>query len=101
MRGWIVDDDPIFQLAAEQVFRQVAGWDHVETFLRAREALETLQVRQRMDANALPDAILLDLNMPVVSGWEFIDEWERESVMCSKDIKIIIVSSHLEMAFRG
>lgn len=95
MRGWIVDDDPIFQMAAEQAFRQVSGWDRVETFLRARNALDDLQYRQRTEAFALPDAILLDLNMPVMDGWAFIEEWERESHMCPKDIRIIIVSANL------
>jgi CheY-like chemotaxis protein len=101
MRGWIVDDDPIFQLTAEQVFRQVSGWDNVETFLRAREALQVLQHRQRFEPYALPDAILLDLNMPVVDGWDFIDEWERESVMCNKKIRIIIVSASLGFSERN
>ena len=100
MRGWIVDDDPIFQLTAEQVFRQVSGWDKVESFLRAREALDELQYRHRSEPCTLPDAILLDLNMPVVNGWQFIEEWERESAMSQKDIRIIVVSASLGFSER-
>jgi CheY-like chemotaxis protein len=44
----------------------------------------------------LPDVILLDLNMPVMDGWQFLDEFIKFKV--SKKITVYIVSSSIDVA---
>ncbi len=41
----------------------------------------------------IPDAILLDLNMPVIDGWEFLDILEKENLVKNNDCKIIILTA--------
>ena len=44
----------------------------------------------------LPDAILLDLNMPVMDGWQFLDEFI--SLPITKEIHIFIMTSSIDPA---
>jgi CheY-like chemotaxis protein len=40
-----------------------------------------------------PDLILLDINMPVYDGWQFLDEFRKLKDKMSKDITVYLVSS--------
>lgn len=62
-RVLIVDDDLELRHMVSIVLKK-RGWDTVEAG-NGREALQSL------DSSALPSLILLDLNMPVMDGWEF------------------------------
>ena len=42
----------------------------------------------------LPEVIFLDLNMPIMDGWEFLDEFGKLSE--EKDIRIYILSSSVD-----
>ena len=64
----IVDDDPGIRGLLANLF-QVEGYD-VETATNGREALQKARTR-------VPDAIILDLRMPVMGGREFLQEWRR------------------------
>mgnify|MGYP001136968378 FL=1 len=44
------------------------------------------------NVDQLPDVLLLDLNMPIMNGWEFIDEYRKVKDQLAKQIKIYIVT---------
>ncbi|MEM6801417.1 MAG: response regulator, partial [Bacteroidota bacterium] len=58
--------------------------------LRGKEGLE--QLKNATDAN-LPDVIFLDINMPVMNAWEFLEEYKEISKNFSKEVKLFILSS--------
>ncbi|NNU34448.1 hypothetical protein HK413_10490 [Mucilaginibacter sp. S1162] len=41
----------------------------------------------------MPDFILLDINMPIMNGWEFLDEYKRLNIDPQGKSKIYIISS--------
>jgi CheY-like chemotaxis protein len=41
----------------------------------------------------LPNYILLDINMPIMNGWEFLDEYKHQNIDPSGKSKIFIISS--------
>ena len=45
------------------------------------------------DPEKLPDYILLDINMPIMNGWEFLDEYKRLNIDPLGKCKIFIISS--------
>ncbi len=79
----LVDDDATFNFISKVVLKSI-GEEDVDVALDGKEALDYLKENN-------PDTMLLDLNMPVMDGWELLEE------LCSTnscgDIKIAILSS--------
>lgn len=73
---YIVDDDPIFVFVMRKLLQKTGRFDQVEVLHNGFDAIESL--RKRADRNQpLPDLIFLDLNMPVLDGWQFLDEVDQ------------------------
>jgi CheY-like chemotaxis protein len=66
---WIVDDDQVITYITEHMLCNADNSLHISSFLSAKMALEKL----RLDGFA-PDVLLLDINMPGITGWEFLDQ---------------------------
>ena len=61
--------------------------------LNGKYAIDQLMDIQRVDPEKLPDYILLDINMPIMNGWEFLDEFKRLNIDPLGKCKIYIISS--------
>ena len=48
---------------------------------------------QKNDPSRMPDYILLDINMPIMNGWEFLDEYTRLNIDPLNKCKVYIISS--------
>jgi CheY-like chemotaxis protein len=70
MKTYLIDDDDLGIYLTEQLLRAQGFSNCISTFQSATEALETLVGEKRV---AAPDVVFLDLNMPVMSGWDFLD----------------------------
>lgn len=67
--------------------------EDIVSFYNPQTALDELK-NNASNPSQLPDVILLDLNMPVLDGWQFLDEFEL--VDFTKKIVIFIVSSSID-----
>jgi len=61
--------------------------------LNGKFAIDQLVEIQKKDMDKLPDYIFLDINMPIMNGWEFLDEYKRLNIDPLGKIKIFIISS--------
>ena len=61
--------------------------------LNGKFAIDQLVEIQKKDPANLPDYILLDINMPIMNGWEFLDEYTRLNLDPLGKSKIFIISS--------
>ncbi len=84
----IVDDDPIHVFTTKRALRNSQICHQIITFDDGKSAYDGLL---NIDTEALPDLILLDLNMPIWDGWNFLDEFKKLNL--GKKIKIFITSS--------
>ena len=85
----LVDDDPVFQAVARKMIESCQLVDHIiSSFRNGKEAIDHLK-----QVTSSPDdsLVLLDLNMPVMNGWEFLEELKRYPLL--QGLKVVIVSS--------
>jgi CheY-like chemotaxis protein len=89
----LVDDDSLFKFLTQRVIQDTQLVDRVEVFSNGLEAINFLNNAKKNPAE-LPDVILLDINMPVMDGWGFLEEYEKLlPQMDKKKITTYIVSS--------
>lgn len=84
----IIDDDPIYQFLINKIIGNANAEHDVMFFKNGKEALDYFME----DSNNLPDIILLDLEMPVMDGWDFLKEIEP---LHTDNTAIYIVSSSI------
>ncbi|MBF2708741.1 response regulator [Flavobacterium soyangense] len=91
---WIIDDDRIYQTIIDKLILKSGVFSAHSSFLNGKEAINALN-NILEDIESLPDIILLDINMPVMDGWEFMEEIKMIKSKISKKIIIYIVSSSI------
>lgn len=90
----LVDDDEIYKFLTKKVIEETSMVSEIKFFSNGLEAINFLQEQQN-NSKSLPDIILLDLSMPVLDGWGFLDEFIKLKPKISKKITIYIVSSSI------
>jgi two-component system chemotaxis response regulator CheY len=92
---FIIDDDSIHQRIAQIMIEKHQLFDEYTSFMEAEKAVAFLQ-ENKDNEEQLPDVILLDLNMPVIDGWDFLELYEEFRYEVAKAIRIFIVTSSVD-----
>ena len=90
----IIDDDPIYIFTTRKIMEMGNFSSYIEVFKNGKEALEALKPRVEANEN-IPEVIFLDLNMPIMDGWQFLEEFMSPN---TQKIIIYIVSSSIDPA---
>lgn len=91
----LIDDDKIFQFTAEKILQATALTSTILKFENAAAALEYLNENANQPAS-LPDYIFLDINMPQIDGWMFLEDFESIRNKMQKQAVIYMVSSSID-----
>jgi two-component system, chemotaxis family, chemotaxis protein CheY len=91
----LVDDDKIFQLTASKTIKSTEITETILQFLNGEEALQFLR-KNISDPTTLPDYIFLDINMPYIDGWMFLEDYQDLKSKLTKPISIYMVSSSID-----
>lgn len=91
----IIDDDPIFIYGTKRIMKEVSFSDTIFEYYNGQEALEGLSEISE-SGEPMPEVIFLDLNMPIMNGWEFLEEFDKLPIHSEKKIIIYIVSSSVD-----
>lgn len=94
---WIIDDDPMASFYIKRLAELGELADIITIYDKARGAIDYLLFHKHA-AEHLPDVILLDIYMPGLDGWGFIQEYAKikDQLLKSIDIYIISSSGHLK-----
>jgi CheY-like chemotaxis protein len=88
-RVLLVDDDPTCNFLCTK-FLDTLGTIETSVALNGQQALDFLMDQKR---HSLPDIILLDLNMPVMDGFEFLHAFRQLRIPGQSKVEIVILSS--------
>lgn len=91
----VVDDDELYRFILKTQISQIHPNDKIQMFTNGREALEHLINGLNEGPKYLPDIIFLDLNMPVMDGWEFLESFSKIADVMPKEVTIYIVTSSM------
>ncbi len=89
---YLVDDDAIYHSITEMLLARVSRPVQFKGFNQGRAAMDQL-IKDKDEPQSLPDLILLDINMPIMNGWEFLTEFSNVHSALSKKPKISMMSS--------
>lgn len=92
---YIIDDDKMSGKLMTILMDKNKFCEEILPFHNAQLAIAKLK-ENCIDNENLPDAILLDLNMPVMDGWQFLDEFIKLPI--KKEISIFIITSSIDPA---
>ncbi|WP_456461992.1 response regulator [Reichenbachiella sp.] len=85
----LVDDDVPTNFIHEVILKKTNRFKQIGSVLSATEALDYLQVSR-------PNLIFLDINMPALSGWDFIDQFRSLPLEQKENIVIIMLSTSMD-----
>jgi CheY-like chemotaxis protein len=88
----LVDDDEVFHLLSSRLLKQLGITKGVHSVRNGREAINFISKNDFAAASG-PDVIFLDLNMPIMDGFSFIEAFKKMEIPHKERIVIIIVSS--------
>lgn len=96
----LVDDDQILNFLHSRLFEKTGIVEQVDIALNGREALDYLAkgINKReaeQETDIQPEIILLDINMPVMDGWEFLEEYKKLGNTKRHGIMVVMLTSSL------
>jgi CheY-like chemotaxis protein len=91
---FLVDDDATFVFMTKKIIKSTAIDSEIKVFSDGEAAIDFL--KDHIDhTEPLPDVIFLDLNMPIMDGWGFLEEYVSLEPKMKKKVKLYIVSSSI------
>lgn len=92
----LIDDDQVNNFVCESIIKSEHFAEEVVSYEMAEDALEYLKGAAANNPGAFPDLIFLDINMPGMDGWSFIDEYRKIPEEITKQCSLFMLSSAVD-----
>lgn len=90
----LVEDDPITVMVCERIITMTNFSSNVKSLANGEDAINYL--KSVMNTENCPQIIFLDINMPIMNGWEFLSEYDKIKNTLSVTPKTFILSSTVD-----
>lgn len=97
MNVMVIDDDTTFLFIFRKQLEKFEGLEIVNESSNGRDALNFLK-QSDLDESRKPNLIALDLNMPIMDGWDFLEEYGNLRKSGIIDAPVCILSSTINQA---
>lgn len=91
----LIDDDAVTNMINSRIINMHFNFT-VDAYTSAQEALEYCWQCTETNLEQFPDNIFLDINMPVMDGWEFLHEFEKLPSVVKKKCKLYMLTSSID-----
>ncbi|MFB9076848.1 response regulator [Flavobacterium procerum] len=93
-----IDDDPITLMLCKKVIARSSFSNEIITAQNGEEALHYFNTLKYANtkSNIKPELIFLDLNMPIMGGWEFLDHFTSSAYSDFNKASVIVLSSTID-----
>lgn len=92
---YLVDDDDTYQYIIQRTLSSTNLVKSIKIFSNGREAIDFLE-SSLGNPDLIPDVILLDLTMPIMDGWQFLENYILLKPRIGKQVHIYVVSSSVD-----
>ena len=100
----LVDDNESDNFIHKRVIEKSGITNNIAIALNGREALDFLTAKiqngQQEDTYSQPELIFLDINMPIMDGWEFLEEYHKLEVSQKGKVVFIMLTTSLNPSDR-
>lgn len=89
----LVDDDAITNYINEQLIKDLSIAQEVLVATNGKEGINVIEDRCQ-NKKSCPELILLDINMPVMNGFEFLEKYQQMQLpLCPTSVVVLLTSS--------